>query len=168
MSIKIRIRILPQVYTCWKSEEKFLTFVHSSWQSTFFIFHLSVIGVFLTFNILVFGQYWYIENYILSFCGFTFGWKDRYGSGGAGPVYRSHRDRQTVLRIHEILDPDPTIYVRDLQDINKFFAYYFLLHFHHFSRIKSHKEVTKQQESMFFLLFLLHDRRIRIPIRISE
>jgi hypothetical protein len=31
-------------------------------------------------------------------------------------------------------------------------------------QIKGHKEVTKQQESMFFLLFLLDDRRIRIRI----
>ncbi len=44
-----------------------------------------------------------------------------------------------------------------------FFAYDFLkLHFHHFSKIKSHKEFTNQQESRFFLLFLLDDRRIRI------
>jgi hypothetical protein len=35
---------------------------------------------------------------------------------------------------------------------------------HHFSKIKSHSEVTKQLESMFFLLFLLDDRRIRISI----
>ncbi len=30
------------------------------------------------------------------------------------------------------------------------------------SKMKSHKKVTKQQESRFFLLFLLDDRRIRI------
>jgi hypothetical protein len=43
-------------------------------------------------------------------------------------------------------DPDPAIFVSDLQDINKkFFAYYFLkVHLNHFSKIKSHKEVTKQ------------------------
>ncbi len=35
---------------------------------------------------------------------------------------------------------------------------------HHFPKIKSHKEVTKQQESMFFFLFLLGDRRFRIHI----
>jgi hypothetical protein len=42
-------------------------------------------------------------------------------------------------------DPDPAIFVSDLQDINqKKFAYYFLkVHLHHFSR-KYHKEVTKQ------------------------
>jgi hypothetical protein len=33
---------------------------------------------------------------------------------------------------------------------------------HNFSEIKSPKEVTKQQDSKFFLLFLLDDRRIRI------
>jgi hypothetical protein len=48
---------------------------------------------------------------------------------------------------------DPVILVIDLQDANKnvektiFFAYYNLkvvVHLHHFSKIKSHKEVTKQ------------------------
>ncbi len=70
-------------------------------------------------------------------------------------------------------DPDPDIFVSDLHDVTKklfffsprFFAYYFLkVHLHNFSKIKSNKEVTKQQESMFFLLFLLDDRRIRIHI----
>ncbi len=44
-------------------------------------------------------------------------------------------------------DPDPTIFVSSLQDVNKkfFFAFYFLkVHLHHFSEIKNHKEVTKQ------------------------
>jgi hypothetical protein len=48
-------------------------------------------------------------------------------------------------------DPDPAIFVIDLQDANKkrifqsFFAYYFLkVHLHHFSETKSPKEVTKQ------------------------
>ncbi len=45
-----------------------------------------------------------------------------------------------------------------------FFAHYFLVHWHHFSKIKSHTEVTKQVGSMFFLLFLLDDRRIQIRI----
>ncbi len=36
---------------------------------------------------------------------------------------------------------------------------------HHFSQIKSQKEVTKQEESRFFLLFLLDDRRIRIRVQ---
>jgi hypothetical protein len=41
---------------------------------------------------------------------------------------------------------------------------FFLLkvHLHHFSKIKSQKDVTKQQESRFFLLFPLDDRRILI------
>ncbi len=70
---------------------------------------------------------------------------------------------------HPDADPDPAIFVNNLQDVNnkkiffsKFFAYYFLtVHLHHFLKMKSHKEVTKQQESMFFLLFLLDNRRIR-------
>jgi hypothetical protein len=49
-------------------------------------------------------------------------------------------------------DPGPAIFVIDLQDANRklifcksFSAYYFLkIHFHHFSKIKSQKEVTKQ------------------------
>jgi hypothetical protein len=48
-------------------------------------------------------------------------------------------------------DRDPAIFVIDLQDANKnlikksFSAYYFLkIHLHHFSKIKSPKEVTKQ------------------------
>jgi hypothetical protein len=49
-------------------------------------------------------------------------------------------------------DPDPAIFVIDLQGANKklilflsFSDYYFLkVHLHHFSKIKSPKEVTKQ------------------------
>ncbi len=46
-------------------------------------------------------------------------------------------------------DPDPAIFVIDLQDADKklkrFSAYYSLkVHLHHFSKIKSQKEVTKQ------------------------
>jgi hypothetical protein len=49
-------------------------------------------------------------------------------------------------------DPDPAIFVIDLQDANKKLikkkknsAYYFLnVHLLHFSKIKSPKEVTKQ------------------------
>jgi hypothetical protein len=54
-------------------------------------------------------------------------------------------------------DLDPAIFVSDLQDVNKnFFANYFLkVHFHHFSKIKSHKEVTKLKEAMFFYYFCL-------------
>jgi hypothetical protein len=52
------------------------------------------------------------------------------------------------------MDPDPAsdpaIFVLDLKDVkknsfSKFSAYYFLkVHLRHFSKIKSHKEVTKQ------------------------
>jgi hypothetical protein len=49
------------------------------------------------------------------------------------------------------MDPDPAIFVIDLQDANKklffksFSAYYFLkVHLRHFSKIKSPKEVAKQ------------------------
>jgi hypothetical protein len=71
-----------------------------------------------------------------------------------------------------ILDPDPAIFVIDLQDGSKklnfntiFSAYYFLkVHLHHFSKIKSQKE--SQKESRFFLLFLHDDGRIRSRIRI--
>ncbi len=69
-------------------------------------------------------------------------------------------------------DSDPAVFVSELQDVNKklffvlsFFAYYFLNTFTSFFKYKSHKEVTKQKESMFFSLFLLDDRRIRIQIR---
>jgi hypothetical protein len=48
-------------------------------------------------------------------------------------------------------DPNPAIFVTDLQEGNKKLI------------LKSHK-VTKQKESRFFLLFLLSDRRIRIRL----
>jgi hypothetical protein len=49
-------------------------------------------------------------------------------------------------------DPDPAIFVIDLQDANKktnllkkvVFLLLFKVHLHHFSEIKSQKEVTKQ------------------------
>jgi hypothetical protein len=49
-------------------------------------------------------------------------------------------------------DPEPAVFVIDLQDANKkvffneiFSAYFFLkVHLHHFSTIKSQKEVTKK------------------------
>ncbi len=92
------------------------------------------------------------------------------GSGSAGPHLW-------------LMDPDPAIFVSDLQDINqqkKFFlsSFYILLFegtFTWFFKDKksqrSHKKVP--YESMFFLLFLLDDRSIRIRasdkwIRIRE
>jgi hypothetical protein len=66
-------------------------------------------------------------------------------------------------------DPDPGIFVIDLQDANKkivkkqfFCLLLFEGHLHHFSKIKRPKDVTKQYESRFFLLFFLDDRRILI------
>jgi hypothetical protein len=64
------------------------------------------------------------------------------------------------------MDPDPAIFVIDLQDINKDLKFVCLLY--HFSKIKSLTEATKQQESMFFLLFSLDEKRIQIRIRISD
>jgi hypothetical protein len=70
-------------------------------------------------------------------------------------------------------DPDPGIFVIDLQHANKklicrkqFFCLLLfegtLLHLHHFPKKKSKKDVTEHWESRFFILFLLGDRRIRI------
>ncbi len=68
-------------------------------------------------------------------------------------------------------DPDPAIFVSDFQYVNHkkfsmFFAFYFLkLHFYHFSKIKSHTEVTKQSNQCFSYCFcLMIERRIRIRI----
>jgi hypothetical protein len=66
-------------------------------------------------------------------------------------------------------DPDPYIFITDLQDANKkliFKEKFFCILlcegiFHHFLKVKSQKEVAKQQKSRFFLLFLLNARRIR-------
>jgi hypothetical protein len=47
-----------------------------------------------------------------------------------------------------------------------FFADYFLkIHLHHFSKIKIHKE---QWKSMYLLLFLLDDKKIRIRVQIQS
>ncbi len=73
-----------------------------------------------------------------------------------------------------LMDPDPAVFVIDLQDASKklifntiFSAYYFLkVHFHHFSKIKSQKESQNRRNPGFFLLFLHDVRRIRIRSRI--
>ncbi len=64
--------------------------------------------------------------------------------------------RETVLQIHDIL---VLIRIR--------FRFHLEATFTSFLKIKSHKEVTKQEELRFFLLFLLDYRRIRIRIRTS-
>ncbi len=61
------------------------------------------------------------------------------------------------------MDPDPAIFFSDFQDDKKrknynflksFLAYYFLkVHLYNFSKMKSHKEVTKQQESKRHFMF---------------
>jgi hypothetical protein len=67
-------------------------------------------------------------------------------------------------------DPDTALFVIDLQDpkktnLKKKFSCLLLVertvHLHHF-KDKTPKEVTKQWQSRFFLLFLLDDRRIRM------
>jgi hypothetical protein len=68
------------------------------------------------------------------------------------------------------MDTNPVIFVLDLQDANQKKFFCLLLSegtITSFSKIKSHKEGTKQRESRFFLLFLLDDTR-RIQIRTSE
>ncbi len=62
------------------------------------------------------------------------------------------------------MDPDPALFVSDLQDANKtIFAYYFLkVHLHHSAKIKNHKEV---EIKVFLTIFVsLDDGRIRIQI----
>jgi hypothetical protein len=60
-----------------------------------------------------------------------------------------------------LMDPDPSIFVIDLQDASKkiilnkiFSAYYFLkLHLHHFSKIKSQKESQNSRNQGFSYYF---------------
>ncbi len=65
------------------------------------------------------------------------------------------------MRIRILLFSSITFKTPTKNNLKKSFsAYYFLkVHSHHFSKIKSPKEVTKQQESRFFFLFLLFDDR---------
>jgi hypothetical protein len=67
-------------------------------------------------------------------------------TSSAGPVSLVGKNCQ--LHIKLVRPVYPAFFVSDLQDVNKkksFFAYYFLkVHLHHFSKINSHKEVTKQ------------------------
>jgi hypothetical protein len=59
----------------------------------------------------------------------------RYGSGSSDPV-----------RLLTDPDPDPALFVSDLQDANKkyFFLLFLKVDLHHSSMIKSLKEVIKQ------------------------
>jgi hypothetical protein len=72
---------------------------------------------------------------------------------------------QAVLRIHDILgwiriqilDPDPAFFVIDLQDASKkliflhnfFCLFQFMLHLHHFSKLKSQKESQNSRNQGF-------------------
>ncbi len=66
-------------------------------------------------------------------------------------------------------DPDPAVFVIDLQDVKKtsFFKIFCLLLFeftftsYDFSKIKSHKEVRKQEESTFscYFCFMMEESR---------
>jgi len=74
--------------------------------------------------------------------------------------------------LHLEKETEQRISVIDLRDASKkqIFKKVFLLlllkvYLHHFSKIKSQKEVRKQYESRFFLLLLLDDRRIRIVLK---
>ncbi len=68
-----------------------------------------------------------------------------------------------VLRIHDIL---VWIRIRGSVPLSNGSGSGSKVLLHHFSKVKSQKEVTKQQKSRLFLLFLLNDRRIRIRSRI--
>ncbi len=77
------------------------------------------------------------------------------------PVFRIH-DILVWIRIRIlILDPDPAIFVIDLQDANKklnilkkFSAYYFLnVHLHHFSKKKVKKSHNVVRIKVFITIF---------------
>jgi hypothetical protein len=58
-------------------------------------------------------------------------------------------------------DPDPAIFVSDFQEVKlKFFStyYFWKVHLHHFSKIKSYRS-HKTEEIRFLFLFLLEYRR---------
>ena len=102
------------------------------------------------------------------------------------PVFRIH-DILVWIRIRgsmplangswswiRILDPDPAIFVIDLQDISKklnFLHNFFCLllfegTFTLFFKDKKSQKESHNSDSRFFLIFLHDDRRIRIRIRI--
>jgi hypothetical protein len=73
-----------------------------------------------------------------------------------------------------LMDPDPAIFVIDLQDANKkttvgFSDFYFLqVHLHHFSKIKSRKSNKTAGIKVFLFFFLLDDRSIQFRIHTSN
>ncbi len=85
-----------------------------------------------------------------------------------GPLLRQNSSSwKPVLRIHDILvpdlDPDPAIFVINLQDDNKklnlkksFSAYYFVkVHLHHFQRLKVKKKSQNSRNQGFSYYFCL-------------
>ncbi len=52
-------------------------------------------------------------------------------------------------------DPDPALFVRDLQDARKIFFLHITVHLNQSSQIKRHKEIPKQLKSSVFLLVCL-------------
>jgi hypothetical protein len=72
-------------------------------------------------------------------------------------------------------DPDPDVFISDLEDVNKvlFFSTFFVpLSFEStltsFFKDKKSQRSHKQNESMFFLRFLIEYRKIRIRIHVSD
>ena len=82
--------------------------------------------------------------------------------------FQDHRDFHKFFCTRGCSLKAVTSFIKMARKKSYIFCFYYLkLHLHNFLKIKSHKEVTKQQESRFFVLFLLDDRRIRIGIHIS-
>jgi hypothetical protein len=75
------------------------------------------------------------------------------------PVFRIHASDKWI----RILEPNPAIFVTDLQDASKkqifntiFSAYYFLkVHLHHFSKIKSKKKSQNSRNQCFSYYFCM-------------
>jgi hypothetical protein len=76
-------------------------------------------------------------------------------------------------------NPDPAIFVSDLQDASKklifntiFSAYYFLkAHLHHFSKIKSQKESQNSRNqgfSYYFCIMIEGSGSGSVPLRLSS
>ncbi len=94
------------------------------------------------------------EEQLFRFCDFWYGCR----SGTSDPYLRlmdSAPDPDPA--------PDPALFISDHQDSNKkyFCLFIFKVHLHPSQKIKSHKEVRKQQKSRFFFIYLLLDGRIR-------
>ncbi len=82
---------------------------------------------------------------------------------GVDPDPEIHASDKWIRTRIRILNPDPAIFVIDLEDASKkqifntiFSAYYFLkLHLHHFSKIKSQKESQNSMNQGFSYSFCM-------------